>query len=349
MSQKLVFTNDIEAALSTIIGEKSYNRIFLLVDSNTRRFCLPCLSDSFLAKVSVLEIGCGDEQKTLETLASVWSSLSTMGATRHSLMINLGGGMLTDLGGMAAATFKRGFDFVNVPTTLLGAVDAAVGGKTGINFCGLKNEIGVFAPAQYVLISSLFYKTLSSDELISGYAEVLKHGLLSDHHSFDQVLSFDLFAPDYRLLDQILETSVKVKQRIVEQDPYERGLRKALNLGHTVGHSIESWAMGRGEHIPHGYAVAWGIVSELYLSMVYSGFPKEDLRRVVQFVKSYYGAVAFGCEDYDRLVEYMSHDKKNSSSDVINFTFLKNLGDIQIDQSVDAEQIKDALDFLREM
>ena len=292
-------------------------------------------------------IGAEDVHKNLETLASVWQALSEQGATRHSLLINLGGGMVTDLGGFAAATFKRGIAYINIPTTLLSMVDASVGGKTGINFNGLKNEIGVFAPASSVLLETEFLRSLDAHNFFSGYAEMLKHGLISTPEHFAELLSFDTEQIDYVALKAMVGRSVQVKENIVEQDPKEHGIRKALNLGHTIGHAFESLALAENRPVLHGYAVAWGIVCELYLSHIKTGFPKEKMRQTIQFIKENYGAFAFNCKQYDRLYELMLHDKKNTAG-IINFTLLKEVGDICLNQTADKETIFEVLDFYRE-
>ena len=292
-------------------------------------------------------IGAEDVHKNLETLASVWQALSEQGATRHSLLINLGGGMVTDLGGFAAATFKRGIAYINIPTTLLSMVDASVGGKTGINFNGLKNEIGVFAPASSVLLETEFLRSLDAHNFFSGYAEMLKHGLISTPEHLAELLSFDTEQIDYAALKAMVGRSVQVKENIVEQDPKEHGIRKALNLGHTIGHAFESLALAENRPVLHGYAVAWGIVCELYLSHIKTGFPKEKMRQTIQFIKENYGAFAFNCKQYDRLYELMLHDKKNTAG-IINFTLLKEVGDICLNQTADKETIFEVLDFYRE-
>lgn len=241
-------------------------------------------------------IGAEDVNKHVETLAHVWKELSDKGGTRHSLLINLGGGMVTDLGGFAAATFKRGIRYINIPTTLLAMVDASVGGKTGINFNGLKNEIGSFYPAESVLIDTQFLKTLDMPNLLSGYAEMLKHGLISTCAHWAELLNVDFNAIDYAQLQALVAQSVQIKEHIVEQDPLEKGIRKALNLGHTVGHAFESFALETSHPVLHGYAVAWGIVCELYFSYLKTGFPKDKLRQTIRFIKEHYGVLAFDCK-----------------------------------------------------
>ena len=233
--QKVIICNNLKQNLYTALNECPYDKLFILVDEHTQHLCLPLINDcEELKQAEVITIGAGDIHKNLETLAHVWGALGTRGATRHSLMINLGGGMVTDLGGFAASTFKRGIKYINIPTTLLAMVDASVGGKTGINFNGLKNEIGVFSPAEYVLIETEFLKTLDTQNLLSGYAEMLKHGLISTTRHWTELLNFDMNHIDYKMLQTLVAESVQIKENIVEQDPFEKGIRKALNLGHTL-------------------------------------------------------------------------------------------------------------------
>ncbi len=288
-----------------------------------------------------------DDAKTLETLSSVWTALQQGGASRHSLMINLGGGMVTDLGGFAASTFKRGMAYINIPTTLLAQVDASVGGKTGINFGGLKNEIGVFNSARSVILSSTFLRTLDSDNLLSGYAEMLKHGLLSTDGELGRLLGFDITAPSYDILQRLVAKSVSIKENIVKQDPTEKGLRKALNLGHTVGHALESLALQEGRTVLHGYAVAWGLVMELYLSVRKCGFPSKEMQRIATYVREHYGCFHYECKHYELLYNFMCHDKKNAGGN-INFTLLGAVGDIRINQTATQKEIEEMLDYYRE-
>lgn len=346
--QEVILCEDLESNLKRAIDNCPHDRLFILTDDHTHRLCLPKLAGVSALKDAVeITIGAEDVHKTLETLASVWQVLSEKGATRHSLLINLGGGMVTDLGGFAAATFKRGIAYINIPTTLLAMVDASVGGKTGINFNGLKNEIGAFAPASSVLIETEFLRTLDAHNFFSGYAEMLKHGLISNTSHWRELLAFDTEKTDYGYLKKLVGNSVQVKEDIVEQDPFEHGIRKALNLGHTVGHAFESLALAENRPVLHGYAVAWGIVCELYLSHLKAGFPKEKMRQTIQFIKDNYGVFSFECKQYDRLYELMQHDKKNSAG-VINFTLLKEIGDICINQTADKDTIFEMFDFYRE-
>ncbi len=343
--QKVIISNNLEQVLSEAILACKADRTFILTDETTHRLCLPLVKDySCLQGAEEIVIAAGDVNKSLDAISHVWSSLQRGGASRHSLMVNLGGGMVTDLGGFAASTFKRGIHFINIPTTLLAMVEASVGGKTGINFGGLKNEIGVFNNADCVILDTNFLKTLDTENLLSGYAEMLKHGLISTEKHWAELLNFDL--EDLEKLGAIVGESVEVKQSIVTEDPTEKGIRKALNLGHTVGHAFESLAWQR-KPVLHGYAVAWGLVCELYLSTIKTGFPVDKMRQTVTFIFNNYGRMPITCDDYPILLELMTHDKKNVAGQ-INFTLLGGIGDIRINQTATKEEIEEALDFFRE-
>jgi len=393
MKQRVIFTEHIDEALSEVLGGISIDKLFVLTDTTTHNVCLPLLMEhNTLGDFHEITIPSGETAKQIDTLQSVWRQLSENDATRNSLFLCLGGGMICDLGGFAAATFKRGMRHINIPTTLLCMVDAAVGGKTGINFCGLKNEIGCFSEADCVVISTQFLASLDQTNLLSGYAEMLKHALLSDEMMWSEHINYDFSAPNMSDLLKMIQKSVEFKQQIVEQDPHEQGLRRALNFGHTIGHAIESLRFevsglrfnasdidqsretkpqisnlksqtSNGEAaqtsnlkrrsdsnlkpLSHGYSVAFGMISELYLSAVLCGFPTDRLRQTVRFVKENYGDAPITCDDYDRLLELMRHDKKNVSSK-INFTLLENIGKIRINQTANDALIREALDFLRE-
>ena len=375
MQQHIIISNDIEHDLATAVAESEHDRVFVLTDDTTHECCLPKVA-ALLAQYDAvpITIAHGDQHKTLAALGDVWTALQQGGATRHSLLINLGGGMITDLGGFAAATFKRGINFINIPTTLLAMVDAAVGGKTGINFGGLKNEIGAFADARFVIINTCFLDTLDAENLCSGYAEMLKHALISDERMWAEHVNYDLSQPDLAELQRMVAESIAVKERIVAEDPHEHGIRKALNFGHTIGHALEEFALQQAggavvsarllplarartapnnqltpENIPllHGYAVAFGLIGELYMSARKAGFPTERLHQTARFIRENYAQTEFTCNDYPTLLNLMRHDKKNTSG-VINFTLLHNIGDIRINQTATDEEICEALDFIRE-
>lgn len=346
--QEVIICDSLKESVSETLEGCSFDKLFVLTDEHTYNFCLPLLKETgLLDNAYIITIAAGDTHKELDTLAKVWTELSNHGATRHSLSVNLGGGMVTDLGGFAASTFKRGIKYINVPTTLLAMVDASVGGKTGINFNGLKNEVGMFAPASSVLIETKFLRTLDRENFFSGYAEMLKHGLISTTEHWAELLRFDTENINYDLLKGLVGKSVQIKEGIVVEDPYEKGIRKALNLGHTVGHAFESLALEQNRPALHGYAVAWGIVCELYFSHLKVGFPKDKLRQTVNFIKENYGTFAFDCQMYNKLFEFMKHDKKNTAG-AINFTLLEEVGKVIINQTATKEEIFDMLDFYRE-
>ena len=384
MQQRVIISQDIEHDLAQAIAETEHDRVFVLTDDITQECCLPKVAVLFAKhNATTITIRHDDTNKTLATLADVWTALQRGGATRHSLLVNLGGGMVTDLGGFAAATFKRGINFINIPTTLLAMVDAAVGGKTGINFGGLKNEVGAFANARYVIVNTCFLDTLDTANLCSGYAEMLKHSLISNAQMWAEHVNFDILQPDLAELQRMVAASIAVKEHIVADDPHEHGIRKALNFGHTIGHALEEFSMQQPggavvstaptkQEIPrggavvsarllplakartapkntllHGYAVAFGLIGELYISARKAGFPTARLHQTARFIRENYGAVAFTCADYPTLLNLMRHDKKNTSG-TINFTLLHDIGDIRINQTATDEEIREALDFIRE-
>ena len=336
---------DIRTELEKAVGNQEAWNIFVLTDDHTLSLCFPAISDlTCLNGCHMITIPSGDEHKNIDSASKIWQYLSEHGANRKSLMINLGGGMITDIGGFVASTFKRGIRYINVSTTLLGAVDAATGGKTGINFHGLKNEIGVFNPASHVLIDIEFFKTLDIQNLRSGYAEMVKHALIDSREEWESILSFNLETIEFDELRTLVERSVRIKEEIVEKDPQEQNIRKALNLGHTFGHAFETFSYRVNRPVLHGYAVMWGLLCELYLSFAQLNFPKEDLLKLKYMIKEYYGTFNFDCKDYDTLFELMTHDKKNESKE-INFTLLSDIGEIRINQTASKEEIYETLDF----
>lgn len=347
---RVIICKDLKEDLQAFLNNDiHYDKAYVLTDTNTLKECYPRIKDiAPIHDATLITIEPGDTNKDIRQVEKIWEILSASGATRHSLLINLGGGMVTDLGGFAGATFKRGLQTINIPTTLMASVDAAVGGKTGINFAGLKNEIGSFYPPVAVLIDCVFLETLDRENILSGYAEMIKHALISSIDNYASVLLFDLDgAINMKYLDRMVAQSVSVKEEIVEKDPKEKGIRKALNFGHTIGHAFESLSFQHKKPLLHGAAVAAGIVCELYLSHKIAGFPMDKLRQVVYYIKEYYSPFAFGCDDYDTLYELMTHDKKNEGGR-INFTLLSNIGEVRIDQEVSKEKILESLDFYRE-
>lgn len=350
MEQRIVISENLQKDIAIAISECEHDKIFVLVDETTEKTCwTPIKRFLSLRNAELIVIGTTDTHKNLETVTQVWKAMSDGGGTRHSCLINLGGGMVTDLGGFVASTFKRGMDFINIPTTLLAMVDASVGGKTGVNFNGLKNEIGTFNDANYVILCTKFLKTLDVENIRSGYSEMLKHGLISNDALWSKIVNFPLAELPHKHLDvlqKMVVESIHVKEHYVIVDPREKGLRRALNFGHTFGHAFESWSLKRNP-ILHGYAVAYGMICELYLSTIKTQFPVDKMRQTVAFIKENYGTLNITCDDYDELIDLMLHDKKNMSG-IINFTLLGGIGDVRINQTATEEEIKEALDFLRE-
>jgi 3-dehydroquinate synthase len=329
--------------LQQLIEELSPDKVFLLTDENTQRHCLPRIGAlDALSDERIIVIPSGDDHKGLESLSLVWTSLSDEGAGRHSLLINLGGGMPCDLGGFAAASYKRGISFINMPTTLLSMVDASVGGKTGINFNGYKNEIGVFRLAEKVLIHTPFLESLDRTNLLSGYAEMLKHALIDNIDTLNGLLAMDVMDLNADQLGAMVAKSVLVKDRYVFADPLENGLRKALNLGHTIGHAFESMAMKQQSPILHGYAVAFGLIPELALAVKKCGFPQSIFTDVVAYINKIYGTHMFTQDDFETLYALMCHDKKNRGQR-INFTLLSDVGQPVIDVDCSREEIQESL------
>lgn len=334
--------------LNIYLTENRASKIFILVDSNTHNFCL----STFMSKlqtdtpIEVIEMEAGEEHKNLDTCGQVWNALSELGADRKSLILNLGGGVVTDLGGFVASCFKRGIAYINIPTTLLAMVDASVGGKTGVDLGNLKNQIGVINNSQMVLIDSAFLKSLPANEMRSGLAEILKHGLIKDEAYWNKLTALaELNLDD---LDEIIEESVIIKGDIVAQDPEEKNLRKTLNYGHTLGHAIESYFLTHPtkENLLHGEAVAAGMVLATYISSELKGFPQEKLQQVTSSILDMYGKIEFNQDDIKEIMELMKYDKKNEYGK-INFVLLEDIAKPHIDCLVPNEVIFDAFEFYR--
>ncbi len=346
-TSEIIFTQEVERALSEIINNYQRGKVFLATETNVKKHCLPLFND-FLEEQHIKEIIIpeGESNKKLDSVAQIWEFLSMQGADRRSLLINIGGGMLTDLAGFAATTFKRGIDFVNIPTTLLSQVDASVGGKTGINFNGLKNEIGTFREPNSVIINTHFLKTIDQENFLSGFAEMVKHGFIKSTSHHEELVSFDLETIDYKSLQDIIKNSVAIKEYFVANDPFEKNIRKALNFGHTAGHAFESLAMQQHRPILHGYAVAYGMMVELYLSSKVADFGGHLLNEICQWLFGIYGKFDIATPDYEALFQLMTHDKKNEAGR-INFTLIPEIGKFKINQDCGKELVYEALDFYR--
>lgn len=334
-------------ALNTHLVQKAYSIIFILVDENTHELCLP----QFMAEINgeyqfeIIEIESGEINKNIDTCVGVWEALSELGADRKSILINLGGGVLTDLGGFVASTFKRGIDFINVPTTLLSMVDASVGGKTGVDLGSLKNQIGVIHQPVMVLVVPDFLDTLDKRQVKSGFAEMLKHGLIQDPAYWTDLKNAETLAD----MKAHIVTSIKIKNKVVLKDPTEQGIRKILNYGHTLGHAIESYCLDAAdkEMLLHGEAIAVGMVLEGYLSHKLLGLSQSVLHDIKSTFLERYEQVDFSSEDISSIVELMKYDKKNTHGKV-NFVLLKDVGAPEVDIEIPAEMFVEAFAYYKD-
>ncbi|QQT51455.1 3-dehydroquinate synthase [Sphingobacterium siyangense] len=342
-----VYFDDTLASLEAFLAERNYSKIIVLVDTNTLDNCLPLFQQALpnLANYDVIEVDPGEENKNIDFCIGVWHNMLDFGADRHSLMINLGGGVVTDMGGFAASTFKRGMDFIQIPTTLLSQVDASVGGKTGIDMGSVKNIIGTFAQPQAVFISSQFLKTLDQRQLISGFAEVIKHGLIFDRAYYERVKTLEIDQID----NSLVKHSVSIKNRVILEDPKEKGLRKILNFGHTIGHAIEGYSLlNDASPLLHGEAIAVGMICEGYLSHKLNGLPLDELNDLIQTFRKYFNDYTFDSSIDTALLDLMRNDKKNLSNQ-IGFALLDQIGSCQYDIYVSEDDIIESLDFYREL
>ncbi len=327
--------------LSALITENNYSSVFILVDEHTIEDCYPKFISNLAidTPIELIEIESGEINKNIETCTGVWNVLTELHADRHSLLITLGGGVITDLGGFVAATYKRGIDFVNIPTTLLSMVDASVGGKTGVDLGVLKNQVGLFANPKMVVVDADYLQTVSPREIRSGTAEIIKYGLTYDVNLYHQIR-------DVKNLDitELIHRSIEIKNEVVLQDPKEKNFRKILNFGHTIGHAVESYFL-ESEHktvLTHGEAIAIGMVCECFISSETLGFQKDTLTEIKKVIVDIYGKTDILEEDFNAIIELLKHDKKNVSGQV-NFVLLTALEKTNIDCQVDNQLIKESL------
>ena len=344
---KLLFEPDIYPEINRLFTSQKYSQYVLLVDENTREHCLPYFVENLdeqMPEMSLLEIPAGEEHKNIQTCVNLWESLSEDYINRKAVIINLGGGVLTDLGGFVASTYKRGIDWINIPTTLLSMVDASVGGKTGIDLGFSKNQIGTFQNPIFTAIDPSFLGTLPKKELISGVAEMLKHGLIAEKEHWHKLSS--LTELTIQNLTPLITDSILIKKNIVEQDPTEKGLRKALNLGHTIGHAIETYFLSNEEltTLLHGEAIAMGIVAECYLSPNLSNQDKRQIKAIFQKI---FPKQRIPKTSYQSIFQWTKQDKKNTQQ-TINFTGIERIGKYQLDLTLDFQNFKQALDFYQE-
>ena len=309
----------------------SYNQLAILVDENTKKDCLPIFLKATNIDAIIVEISSGEEHKNLEKCQLIWNALSSHNFDRNSLLINLGGGVISDMGGFAASTYKRGIDFIQIPTSLLAMVDASVGGKLGVDFAYLKNQIGVFNNPKAVLINTVFLKSLPKNQLLSGFAEVVKHALIADKCYWKEIKTTPLEKMNW---ESIILQSIVIKNNIVTQDPLDKGERKKLNFGHTFGHAIESFYLKLGNPILHGEAISLGMILESNLSKI----NKEEKNEITSFISNTFSIPKK--PPLRALLEWMKSDKKNRK-EKINFTLLNGVGSSIINQEFTLDELFD--------
>jgi 3-dehydroquinate synthase len=341
INYSVFFENSLQE-LKHFLLKKKYSKVFVLVDSNTEIHCLPLLQDALVdIEFDLIEVTPGEESKNIDFCIGIWKMLLDFGADRNSILINLGGGVITDMGGFAASTFKRGIDFVQVPTTLLSQVDASIGGKTGIDMDNVKNIIGTFTQPKAVFIHNAFLSSLDPRELRSGYAEVIKHGLIYDADLFEKLKSIKPAG----LNSELIYRSVEIKNEVVKADPFEKGIRKILNFGHTIGHAVESYSLQHDKKpLLHGEAIAIGFICEAYLSAKKNKLTKEELREIIDAIKAVYPSYKVSKSSYNNLLELMKNDKKNTDGK-ISFSLLSKIGACDFDIYCSEEEILESLDF----
>jgi 3-dehydroquinate synthase len=329
--------------LSKLISTNNYSTLFILVDENTFELCYPQFIPNLETdkRIEVIEIESGEINKNLETCIGVWNAITELGGDRKSLIITLGGGVITDLGGFVASCFKRGVDFVNIPTTLLSMVDASVGGKTGVDLGVLKNQIGLFANPEMVIVDTAYLVTVSDREIKSGTAEIIKYGI-----TYDRQLLNEIKNNKSSHIEDLIFRSIEIKNEVVLQDPKEQNLRKILNFGHTLGHAIESFYLESGdkENLTHGEAIAIGMVCESFISSKLLRFPIEKVKEIKEVILSIYNKTRLQKEDFSEIMDLLKHDKKNVNGQV-NFVLLNDYEDCKIDCKVSETLIKESMEF----
>jgi len=331
--------------LNSLLQAKKYSTIFVLTDHNTNEHCSPVFLSELAthAPIEIIEIEAGEEQKNISTCLELWNILIELKADRKSLLIGLGGGVVTDISGFVASVFKRGIDFINVPTSLLGMVDASLGGKTGVDLGSLKNQIGTITNAQMVLIDFRFLDTLPNQEIRSGYAEMLKHGLIQDKTYWKELSDFKNI--DLTEIDRLIIRSVEIKSKITSEDLTENGIRKALNFSHTLGHAIESYCIENPDkpNLLHGEAIAIGMILESFLSFKKGFISAEDYLEIKTVLTNIYPYVEFNSNDIEQIIKLLLFDKKNEYGKVL-FVLLDSIGNVKIDQEIENDLIYKAFE-----
>ncbi|WP_029489689.1 3-dehydroquinate synthase [Aquimarina agarivorans] len=344
------FNEEAYQQLNNYLANTNHSSMFVLVDTNTHENCLARFMGNLAIDlpIEIIEIEAGEINKNIETCSGVWNALSELGADRKSLLINLGGGVVTDLGGFIACTFKRGISYINIPTTLLAMVDASVGGKTGVDLGNLKNMVGVISESEMVLVDTAYLKTLSGNELRSGFAEMLKHGLIKDANYWRRLSKIEALTTTD--LDTLIHESVIIKNDIVLVDPTEQNIRKYLNFGHTLGHAIESYFLTHPEKqtLLHGEAIAIGMITEAFLAKEILGLSETDLLEVATVFMNIYPKVSIEKEDYQAIIDLLIFDKKNVGGKVL-FVLLNKIGEAKFNCEVPENLLIASLDYYNQL
>ncbi|MEE6128763.1 3-dehydroquinate synthase [Chryseobacterium arthrosphaerae] len=340
--------NDNFSQLNEFLHDKKFSKIFILVDENTHEYCLPVLLGNMETDLGfeILEIEAGEEMKNIQTANQLWEILTEMQADRKALVINLGGGVITDMGGFVASTYKRGIKFINIPTTLLSMCDASIGGKTGIDLMHYKNMVGTFAFPEQIFIYPKFLETLPFKELRSGFAEMLKHGLIADKNHWDQLIQIHKL--EVETVIPHIQTSMNIKQDVVEKDFHESNIRKTLNFGHTIGHAVESLCLQQENPILHGEAVAMGMITEAHLAYLENLISEEDAKMIIENIQRYYPYLDISDFKDEDITALLLNDKKNADSK-INFSLLTEVGACNYDHQCSQKNILEAICFYRKL
>lgn len=342
-----VFFDDELKDLKNFLDNSDYSKVFFLTDLNTSEHCMPLIGQLVpsLVNYDIIEVDPGEENKNIDYCIGVWQMLLDFGADRNSLLINLGGGVITDMGGFAASTFKRGIDFVQVPTTLLSQVDASVGGKTGIDLGSIKNIIGTFTQPKAVFISSEFLKTLDDRQIISGFAEIVKHGIIADKDYFNRLKEVNPLKID----PEIIYHSVEIKNFVVTTDPFEKSIRKTLNFGHTIGHAVETYSLKNDKRaLLHGEAIAIGMICEAFLAFRHNGLSSEELEEITAYIRSIFPDYHLKADSYGDILEFMKNDKKNVNGN-IGFALPAEIGKCDFNIYLANDQILESLNFYADL
>ncbi|MDR2235854.1 MAG: 3-dehydroquinate synthase [Chryseobacterium sp.] len=344
----ITILDDNFSQLNDFLHEKSFSKIFILVDENTHEYCLPMLLGNMETDLGfeILEVEAGEEMKNIQTANQLWEILTEMQADRKALVINLGGGVITDMGGFVASTYKRGIQFINIPTTLLSMCDASIGGKTGIDLMHYKNMVGTFAFPEQIFVYPKFLETLPFKELRSGFAEMLKHGLIADDKHWEQLIQIHKL--DIEAVVPHIQTSMDIKQEVVEKDFHEKNIRKTLNFGHTIGHAVESLCLNQGNPILHGEAVAMGMISEAHLAFLEGLISEEQAQSVIENIQRYYPYMDISDFTDENITALLLNDKKNTDRK-INFSLISGIGSCTYDHQCSQKNILESLRFYRNL